>query len=51
MSDVLFGNNNTEVIKRLSKRYFRKNKTRNIAAILAIALTAFFVYGCYFTCV
>lgn len=41
MSDVLFGNNNTEVIKRLSKRYFRKNKTRNIAAILAIALTAF----------
>lgn len=41
MNDILFGNNNTEVIKRLSKRYFRKNKTRNIAAILAIALTAF----------
>ena len=41
MSDILFGNNNTEVIKRLSIRYFRKNKTRNIAAILAIALTAF----------
>lgn len=41
MSDILFGNNNTEVIKRLSNRYFRKNKIRNIAAILAIALTAF----------
>lgn len=41
MSDILFGNNNTEVIKRLSIRYFRKNKNRNIAAILAIALTAF----------
>lgn len=29
------------VIKRLSKRYFKKNKVRNIAAILAIFLTAF----------
>lgn len=41
MNDILFGNNNTEVVKRLSKRYFRKNKIRNLAAILAIALTAF----------
>ena len=41
MSDILFGNNNTEVIKRLSKRYFKKNRVRNIAAILAIMLTAF----------
>ena len=41
MNDILFGNNNTEVIKRLSKRYFKKNRIRNLAAILAIMLTAF----------
>ena len=41
MNDILFGNNNMAVIKRLSKRYFKKNKVRNIAAILAIFLTAF----------
>ena len=41
MNDILFGNNNTAVIKRLSKRYFKKNRVRNIAAILAILLTAF----------
>lgn len=41
MNDILFGNNNMTVIKRLSKRYFKKNKVRNIAAILAIFMTAF----------
>lgn len=41
MNDILFGNNNMAVIKRLSKRYFKKNKVRNIAAILTIFLTAF----------
>lgn len=41
MNDILFGNNNTAVINRLSKRYFKKNRVRNIAAILAIILTAF----------
>jgi len=41
LNDILFGNNNTEVIKRLSKRYFKKNRVRNLAAILAIMLTAF----------
>ena len=41
MNDILFGNNNTEVIKRLSKRYFKKNRVRNLAATLAIILTAF----------
>ena len=41
MSDILFGNNNTKTIKRLSRQYFRKNKVRNLAAILAIVLTAF----------
>ena len=41
MDDLLFGNNNTEVIKRLSKQYFKKNKVRNWVALLAIILTAF----------
>lgn len=41
MNNPLFGNNNTEVIKRLSKRYFKRNRIRNLAAILAIMLTAF----------
>ena len=41
MDDLLFGNNNTEVIKRLSKQYFKKNKVRNRVALLAIILTAF----------
>ena len=36
MNDILFGNNNTKTIKRLSKQYFKKNKVRNLAAILAI---------------
>ena len=29
MNDILFGNNNSEVITKLSKRYFKKNKVRN----------------------
>ena len=41
MNDILFGNNNSEVITKLSKRYFKKNKVRNLAALLAIILTAF----------
>lgn len=41
MNDILFGNNNGKTIRQLSKRYFRRNKVRNIAAILAIFLTAF----------
>ena len=41
MNDILFGNNNTKTISRLSKRYFKKNKVRNLAAVLAIILTAF----------
>ena len=49
MNDILFGNNNTKTIKHLSKQYFKKNKVRNLAAILAIVLTAFFVYIHHFT--
>ena len=41
MNDILFGNNNSKVITNLSKRYFKKNKVRNLAALLAIILTAF----------
>jgi len=41
MNDILFGNNNTKVIRNLSKRYFKKNRVRNVTAILAITMTAF----------
>lgn len=41
MNDILFGNNNSKSVRQLSKRYFKKNKVRNGAAILAIFLTAF----------
>ena len=41
MNDILFGNNNSKVITKLYKRYFKKNKVRNLAALLAIILTAF----------
>ena len=48
MNDILFGNNNSKVITKLSKRYFKKNKVRNLAALLAIILTAFLFYLCHF---
>lgn len=41
MNDILFGNNNKKIINRISKQYFRKNKVRNLAAVLAVFLTAF----------
>lgn len=40
MSDILFGNNNRHAVKNLSNRYFKSNKSRNIIAVIAIALTA-----------
>ena len=39
MNDILFGNNNGAVIKKLSDRYFKSNKSRNIIAVIAIILT------------
>lgn len=39
MNDILFGNNNGAVIKKLSGRYFKASKSRNIIAIIAIILT------------
>lgn len=39
MKDILFGNNNTPIIKRLSGRYFKAGKSRNVIAGVAIALT------------
>lgn len=41
MSDVLFGNNNKEVIKKVANRNLHSNKKRNILAVIAIALTTF----------
>lgn len=42
MNDILFGNSNRPVIKKLSNRYFKAGKSRNIIAIIAIALTTIF---------
>ena len=39
MKDILFGNNNASVIKRLSNRCFKAGKSRNVIAGVAIALT------------
>ena len=39
MNDILFGNSNGVVIKKLSGRYFKASKSRNIIAIIAIVLT------------
>ena len=39
MNDILFGNNNKPIIKKLSGRYFRASKSRNLIAIVAIILT------------
>lgn len=39
MNDILFGNSNRSVIKKLSKSYFKAAKSRNIIAAIAIALT------------
>lgn len=39
MNDILFGNNNRPIIKKLARRYFKASKSRNIIAIVAIVLT------------
>lgn len=41
MDDILFGNNNKAIIRRLTRRSFHSNKTRNVIAVIAIALTTF----------
>ena len=38
-NDILFGNNNRPIIKKLARRYFKASKSRNIIAIVAIVLT------------
>lgn len=43
MNDILFGNNNGPIIKKLSKRSFQQNKIRNIIAVLAIFLTTLLI--------
>ena len=39
MNDILFDNNNSKVITKLSKRYFKKNKVRNLAASTIVFIT------------
>ena len=39
MNDILFGNSNRPVIKKVIQPLFKAGKSRNIIAIIAIALT------------
>lgn len=43
MNDILFGNNNRPIIKKLAKRSFQQNKIRNSIAALAIFLTTLLI--------
>lgn len=43
MNDILFGNNNKAVIKKLAKRSFSSNTSRNAVALLAVFLTSFLI--------
>lgn len=43
MSDILFGNNNHAVARKLSKRSFFANKSRNIFVLTAIVLTTILI--------
>ena len=40
MNDILFGNTNRPVIKKLAGRYFKSSKSRNVIAVIAIILTS-----------
>ena len=40
MNDILFGNTNRPVIKKLDGRYFKSSKSRNVIAVIAIILTS-----------
>ena len=40
---MMFENNNKGVVKRITKRSLKTNKTRNIFAIAAIILTTFMI--------
>lgn len=43
MNDILFGNNNGTIIKKLAKRSFQQIKIRNSIAALAISLTTLLI--------
>ena len=43
MNDILFGNNNRPIIKKLAKRSFQQNRIRNAIATLAIFLTTLLI--------
>ena len=47
MNDILFGNNNKPIIKKLSGRYFKASKSRNLIAIVAIILTTILFTALY----
>lgn len=40
MNDILFGNNNKAVVKKLAKRSVSASRTRSIVTVIAIAITA-----------
>ena len=39
-----FENNNKEIIKRITNRSLKSNKTRNIFVVIAIVLTTFMLH-------
>lgn len=43
MNDILFGNNNNAIIRKLAKQSYKKNKIRNYIAVLAIILTTILI--------
>ena len=43
MNDILFGNNNRAIIKRLARCSFYRERQRNLFAIIALALTSFMI--------
>lgn len=47
MNDILFGNNNNTIIKKLAKTKYRTNLPRNIVTIIAIALATFLLYSVF----
>ena len=43
MNDILFGNNNGPIIKKLTKRSLKANKRRNFFLVMAIILTTLLI--------
>ena len=43
MNDILFGNNNGPILKKLTKRSLKANKRRNFFLVMAIMLTTLLI--------